>query len=132
VELTLDDLAGMADLVVLGDVVDVAHQRDNATGNISALATFSVRQTFKGESLSELLIRTPGGSFDGETQQVEDALRFAHGESAVTFLENDGAISRVVGEFQGKFTVYGYNTVSNIPLQEFIAQVNNAIVRREP
>ncbi|RJQ36457.1 MAG: hypothetical protein C4555_07460 [Dehalococcoidia bacterium] len=126
-ELTIDDLAEKADLVVLGEVVSIAYQRDTETGSIYTLVTFSVRQTFKGESLPELIIRIPGGSLDGEIQQVEDAPRFAQGESAIIFLENGDAIFRVVGSFQGKFTVYNDSMVGSIPLQEFITQVNNAI-----
>ncbi len=128
-KLTLDDLAARANLVVLGEVVDVVYQKE-ANGNIYTLATLSVGQTFKGGTIKEVVISTPGGKLDGKILEVEGAPNFQLGESAIVFLEKGDGIFRVIGGFQGKFTIDKNNMVGNVPLQRFVEQVNNAVAEQ--
>jgi len=129
VKLTLDDLAARANLVVLGEVVDVVYQKE-ANGNIYTLATLSVGQTFKGGTIKEVVISTPGGKLDGKILEVEGAPNFQLGESAIVFLEKGDGIFRVIGGFQGKFTIDKNNMVGNVPLQQFVEQVRNAVAKQ--
>jgi len=128
-KLTLDDLAARANLVVLGEVVDVVYQKE-ANGNIYTLATLSVGQTFKGGTIKEVVISTPGGKLDGKILEVEGAPNFQLGESAIVFLEKGDGIFRVIGGFQGKFTIDKNNMVDNVPLQQFAEQVRNAVAKQ--
>ena len=128
-KLTLDDLAARANLVVLGEVVDVVYQKE-ANGNIYTLATLSVGQTFKGGTIKEVVISTPGGKLDGKILEVEGAPNFQLGESAIVFLEKGDGIFRVIGGFQGKFTIDKNNMVGNVPLQQFVEQVRNAVAKQ--
>lgn len=128
-KLTLDDLAARANLVVLGEAVDIVYQKE-ANGNIYTLATLSVGQTFKGRTIKEVVISTPGGKLDGKILEVEGAPNFQLGESAIVFLEKGDGIFRVIGEFQGKFTIDKNNMVGNVPLQQFVEQVRNAVAKQ--
>jgi len=128
-KLTLDDLAARANLVVLGEVVDVVYQKE-ANGNIYTLATLSVGQTFKGGTIKEVVISTPGGKLDGKTLEVEGAPNFQLGESVIVFLEKGDGIFRVIGGFQGKFTIDKNNMVGNVPLQQFVEQVRDAVAKQ--
>ena len=127
--LTLDDLAARANLVVLGEVVDIVYQKE-ADGSIYTLATLSVEQTFKGETIKEVVISTPGGKLDGEILEVEGAPKLQLGESAIVFLEKGDGIFRVIGGFQGKFTIDENNMVGNVPLPQFVEQVRNAVAKQ--
>lgn len=128
-KLTLDDLAARANLVVLGEVVDVVYQKE-ANGNIYTLATLSIGQTFKGGTIKEVVISTPGGKLNGKILEMESAPNFQLGESAIVFLEKGDGIFRVIGGFQGKFTIDKNNMVGNVPLQQFVEQVRNAVAKQ--
>ncbi len=128
-KLTLDDLAARANSVVLGEAVDVACHKDT-NGNIYTLVTFSVEQIFKGETANQVVVSVPGGKLDGEMMEVEDAPNFLLGERAVVFLEKGDGIFRVVGGFQGKLTIDKGNMVGNMPLQDFVEQVKNAVAKQ--
>jgi hypothetical protein len=128
-KLTLDDLAARADLVLLGKAVDVTGHEE-ASGNVYTLVTFSVEQFFKGETANQVVVSVPGGKLDGQIQVVEDAPSFQLGERVVVFLEKGDGIFRVLGGFQGKFTIDKNNMVGNVPLQEFVEQVRNAIAKQ--
>jgi hypothetical protein len=128
VKMSLDDLAAKANLVILGKVVNVVYQKE-ANGNIYTLVTFSVEQIFKGETAQEMVISVPGGKFDGLIQLVEGTPTFQLSERAVVFLEKGDGIFRVIGGFQGEFTINEGNMVGNVPLQQFVIQVNNAIAK---
>lgn len=128
-KLTLDDLATRADLVLLGEAVDVASHKD-ANGSIYTMVTFSVEQIFKGGTTNDVAVRVPGGELDGQIQLVEDASSFQLGERAVVFLEKGEGIFHVFGGFQGKFTIDKNNMVGNIPLQEFVEQVRNSVAKQ--
>ncbi len=127
--LTLDDLAARANLVVLGEIVDVVYQKE-ANGNIYTLATLSVGQTFKGGTIKEVVISTPGGKLDGKILEVEGAPNFQLGESVIVFLEKGDGIFHVIGGFQGKFTIDKNNMVGNVPVQQFVEQVRNAVAKQ--
>lgn len=128
-KLTLDDLATRANLVVLGEVIDVMYQKE-ANDNIYTLVTLSIEQTFKGEAKKGVVISIPGGKLDGKVLEVEDASNFQLGEGTIVFLEKGDEIFRVVGGFQGKFTIDKNNMVGNVPLQRFVEQVNNAVAEQ--
>ncbi len=48
----------------------------------------------------------------------------------MVFLESSDGFSLVVVGFQGKFTIDKDNMVGNMPLQEFVEQVKNAIAKQ--
>ena len=129
VKLTLDDLAARANLILLGEVVDVVYQKE-ANGSIYTLVTFSVEQIFKGEVADEVVVSVPGGELDGQIQTVEDTPSFQLGERAMVFLEKGDGIPRVFGGFQGKLTIDKDNMIGNVPLQEYIEQVKNAVTKQ--
>lgn len=127
-KLTLDDLAARSHLTVLGEVIEVTYRKDT-NGNIYTLTTLSVEQTFKGESVKQVVITAAGGKVDGQMLHVEDAASFQPGERAVIFLEKNNETFTVTGGFQGKFIVDKNLMVDNIPLQEFIQRVTEALAR---
>lgn len=128
-KLTLDDLAARANLIILGDVGDVAYQKE-ANGSIYTLITFSVEQILKGETTNKVVVKVPGGELDGQIQVVEDAPTFQLGDRVVFFLENGDGIFQVFGGFQGKFTIDKNDMVGNTPLSDFIEQVKNAVAKQ--
>lgn len=124
-KLSLHDLAARAGLIVVGKVVGITYAKD-AAGNIYTQVAFSVEQTLKGESAREVVINVPGGKLDGRVLEVEDAPSFQSGEKAVVFLQKADGNFRVVGGFQGKFSIGQNDMVGGVPLQQFIEQVRGA------
>jgi hypothetical protein len=126
-KLTVEELTARADAILVGEVTDGScYQEDE--GNIYTQVTLSVEQTIKGETKEAVSVRVPGGELNGQTLWVEDAPSFQAGERAVVFLEEREGILTVVGGFQGKFTIDNNNMVSgNMPLTEFIDQINNIL-----
>jgi hypothetical protein len=128
-KLTLDEIEDKANQAILGKVTHIVYQKDN-NGNINTLVTFSIEQTFKGDAMQEMEVSVPGGKVDGQTLMIEDAPIFQLGERSVVFLENSNGIMRVVGGIQGEFLITEGNMVGDIPLSQFIVQVNNAITKQ--
>ena len=114
---------------MVGKVVSITYAKD-AQGNIYTWVGFSAEQTLKGETAKEVIIVVPGGELNGVVMEVEDAPTFQARETAVVFLAKSDGTFRVVGGFQGKFTIDKNSTVGGVPLQQFIQQVRDAMPKR--
>lgn len=121
-KLTLEQLAAKANSILVGKVTNIACYQEGK-GNIYTLVTLSVEQTIKGETEGEVVIRVLGGEVGELEMMVTDTPSFQVGERAVVFLDKGEGIFTVVGGFQGKFTIDENNMVGNIPLTEFIDQI---------
>lgn len=127
-QLTLDNLTARSDAIFAGEVIDITYRKE-AEGNIYTFITLAVDQTIKGKTEGEVVIRVFGGEIDGSRLVVEDAPQFQSGERLVVFLnkEEDDKF-RVVGGFQGKFTIDENDIVSgNVPLEQFIDQIKTIL-----
>jgi hypothetical protein len=111
--LTVEDLSvgravALADVVVLGEVVD---QRVllGPGGNVHTDSTVRVERTIAGAALGAdmLVVRHLGGVLPDLASHVEGMPTFAPGERVLLLLarRNDGATFHTVGAFLGAYTV---------------------------
>lgn len=115
-----------AALIVIGRVSGVANEA--SAGQASTLFTVAVERTLKGTSAAQVTVRVAGGTVGGQTQTVEDSAHFAVGELVLVFLEPDVDGFRVVGGFQGKFSIDDRGRIGNEPVDQFVRRVQNALV----
>lgn len=105
VPLSLDQLTGESDAVVLGHCID---KRVYKTGEmIYTEYTVRVYDVLKGSTLKEVKVVQPGGESGGKGIYVAGVARFAPAEEVMLFLGKDiGGRRDLVGWSQGKFTIY--------------------------
>jgi len=130
-KLSVDDLAGRADLIVVGDATDIHYDR-NGNGDVKTLVRLSVTDVVKGTSVEELVIQVAGGQSGDVNVSVEDTPEFRLGERVVVFLRQVGAGAfTVVGGFQGRFGIDESDMVSgNVPLTQFIDQITDIVAEQ--
>ncbi len=104
VPLTVDQMTDASDLVVRGTITEVWSEKDDR-GYIWTHAQVEIAQTWKGETLSHVVISQPGGYLGSEFSIVRSVARFSVGEETVLFLETTADLLQPVGMFQGKYTV---------------------------
>lgn len=106
-----------ADLAVIGVVkkrLGTTRQTD-ATGEDMVYTRWLIQpdRTIKGRASASVIVRTMGGRYGLTVVDVEDQPTFEVGEKVMLFLQSYPGWSsdyRVVGEFQGKFTLNGSGT----------------------
>ena len=95
-----------ADAVVLGEVVRSSSRFEQGGKWIVTDTTVKVEKTFKGQSVGEVVLTTPGGSVGGLHQQTVGVPRLENGAERVLFLKElkDGGTT-IVGMAQGAYEV---------------------------
>ena len=110
VEMSTDDMAQAASLIVSGRVTNV--QSTWVNRDLVTLATISVSEVLKGQAGSEITVVIPGGVDMNRpipiAVSVPAAPQFSDNESTLLFLVNEDQVQdsyAVVGFSQGKFTL---------------------------
>lgn len=123
---TLAELAGAAELIVVGTVEEMSSQW-NAEGNqIHTDVRVSVQKCVKGPwRPGQVTIRVAGGRVDDVVQSLSAGPRFEAGEEVLVFLERaDEDTFRTIGGFQGKLTLSEQRLVDrDVPLESFLSEV---------
>ena len=125
IPLSLSELTGLADTVVLGTVVSSSSQWNAEHNNIYTEVVVSVADSLKGSAGEKTItIIVPGGTVGEITQWVEDTATFEAGEQVGLFLEDlnsakvsemgldsasrmsaNGSAVRIIGGLQGKLSL---------------------------
>lgn len=101
-ELSVVDLDRAAEVVVLGDVVEMESYWDS--GLIVTETTIAVEQCLSGVCGEAIVVTSIGGQVGDIVQQVQGAASFAPGDRVVAFLREDVRQNYVtVGMAQGAF-----------------------------
>ncbi len=105
VPIAVSNLAGAADVVVLGTVHAVRVERD-PTGRTFTAVEVEPTEVLKGTTPpGALVVRELGGLTAAGGSVVGGSATFAPGECVLLFLRRDGPDLRLVGQAQGKFSV---------------------------
>ncbi|MHB8421069.1 MAG: hypothetical protein ACYDCL_23605 [Myxococcales bacterium] len=112
--LSLDDLAGRAELVVLGRVTGQQARWSRDHLRIATRVEVQVDERWKGAAGGEITLLCPGGELDGLGQVVLGEPRFEVGERVVLFLVKRGDFYRAVGMSQGVFRVEGATATQDL------------------
>lgn len=107
VPFSLDRLVTDADTIVHGSVVRRESRWDTSGRLIVTDVTLDVSETLKGEPAVRQTLRIAGGTVGEVTLTMSEVPEFRDGEDVIVFLAHDQVPSRVVGLWQGKFTVEG-------------------------
>jgi hypothetical protein len=121
-KMTLEDLVTGAELIVVGEVTDIACYEEGK-GNIYTQVILLVERIIKGDCGQEVVIRVPGGEVGNIVLWVEDMPGFARDERVLVFLQKcvDGTWFEdcqgsyiVYGGFQGKSNIGRYDSLADI------------------
>jgi hypothetical protein len=123
-------LALKADYILLGKITDIKYDQRGA-GDIFTLATLAVERNIKGEAGREVVIRIPGGEAGGLTMMVTDTPGFRQGERALVFLKESQDFFTVCGGLYGKIPIDASDKVSGMPLDEYIAGLENTLAEKQ-
>jgi len=104
--LTLEDLVDASDRVVQGRVVASWTAWDQNHRYIWTHYRIRVAEAMKGGGAAEIVISEPGGSLDGQTLLIADAVAYTPGEEVIVFTRRVPAgYLRTTGYGQGKYSV---------------------------
>jgi hypothetical protein len=124
--LSIEELAGKADMIVLGTVIQQESAWDAQHTVISTTVTLAVVRTLAGPSAEVVTLQVTGGIVGTMGMRTSTDAEFRDGERVIVFLNTSTVPSTVVGMQQGKFTVQD-NTVIGAGttwlLDDFIAAV---------
>jgi len=110
--LSIDEVAGDAELVFQGTVVNRESRIDTASGIIHTYVTFSVEEVIKGEYTGDQLeLRFTGGEVNGEIVEVSGLTLPADGELGIYFVEalNRDLVNPLLGWSQGHYLIVEEN-----------------------
>lgn len=104
---TFNDLVARADVIFIGDVLDVRpFTVATPTGDlIKTRVTFVVRDALWGTTSSMESFEFLGGVINGKGLRVAEMPTFAPGDRRVVFARRDGGINPIVGFTQGLMRV---------------------------
>ena len=133
VELSLEQLARDADLIVVGKVESVTSQM--ISGKIWSSATIAVESRIKGDEAGQgkVVVSFPGGKVGDIGMQVEDSPNYKKDEEVVVFLKKMQGESHFLtaGSSQGKFIIdQGIVLRENIPLEQFRDRIETILETR--
>lgn len=118
--MSLEEIAGRADVIVLGTVESAESAWSEDGRIIVTRATVSVERALKGGPRLRVVVETPGGRVGDQTMIASGAPVFRAGERLVLFLEPAGAAGAdAAGGGAGPRAVVGWN-------------LGRMIVRRDP
>jgi len=105
VPLSLEDLTGESESVVLGHCIDKRVYQEGKM--IWTEYTIQVYEVLKGEKVKEIKVRQPGGEIGELGIAVSGAVSFAPLEEVLLFLGKEEKGARApIGWAQGKFKIY--------------------------
>jgi hypothetical protein len=121
----IDELAGTAELIFEGEVVQRDTRQDLVSGLIFTYVTFQVRDVVKGEFGGDTLeLKFTGGSYNGSLVEISGLVIPALGEQGIYFVESLSAdmLNPLLGWSQGHYLIFDDNgerrvsTVDNRPV----------------
>ncbi len=128
---SVEDLTGEADVIVIGDVKEVASRWNLWRTTIYTYSTLSVEKYIKGTGHETLTIITEGGTVGDLSMWVEDVPVFTKNETVLVFLKQAGNEFSVVGWIQGKYIVENEYvrdlSDEKTSLKDFLRRVEDAI-----
>lgn len=99
-------LAAESDVIQVGEVTSQWSSWDPETRLIYTYTKLKVKETVKGQTQDEVLIKQPGGEVGGIGMKVHGMATFSQGEKALVFLKkSDSGTPSVVGMAQGKYKI---------------------------
>lgn len=105
-KMSLEDLTREADVILIGNIVDVDSKWGLERDKIYTYSTVSVERYIKGGTgEEELTILSEGGRIGTLFIWVEDTPTFLKDETVLVFLKKSGKEYNVVGMSQGKYTL---------------------------
>lgn len=105
-KMSLEDLTREADVILIGNIVDVDSKWGLERDKIYTYSTVSVERYIKGGTGEEkLTILSEGGRVGTLFIWVEDTPTFLKDETVLVFLKKSGKEYNVVGMSQGKYTL---------------------------
>ncbi len=105
-KMSLEDLTREADVILIGDIVDVQSKWGLERDKIYTYSTVFVERYIKGGTGEEkLTILSEGGRIGTLFIWVEDTPTFLKDEMVLVFLKKSGKEYSVVGLSQGKYTL---------------------------
>jgi len=107
VAMSVEQLAGTADTIVVGTVLEQTSAWNADRSAIHTDVVVSVDELVKGNAAGEVVVRVAGGYIESEDigMGVSDTPTFRDGEQVVLFLNAGAEVATVTGQFQGKLTV---------------------------
>ncbi len=141
VRMSLDDLAGTAEVGIVGMVQQVESRYTKDGDSIYTAASVSVEKSLKGSPGQFVTVEYEGGEVGDTGLKVSDAPDLEKGEKVVLFLKSkgieDSAAFMVVGNAQGKYSIKdgiasrsGFETVGGLsagddalPLTDLVSRV---------
>lgn len=128
---SVEDLTREADVIVIGDVKEVASRWNMWRTAIYTYSTLLVEKYIKGTGPETLTIITEGGNVGDLWMWVEDVPDFTKNETVLVFLKQAGDEFSVVGWIQGKYIVEDEYvrdlSDEKTSLKEFLRRVEDAM-----
>ena len=128
-KISLADLVGKADTIVLGTVTQQVSAWDARYTAIYTDVTLAVELVLTGHQGGVVTFRVPGGVVKGMGMGTSNDATFRVGERVIVCLDTNAVPNTVVGMQQGKFTVEDNMVIGadeTWSLHEFIAVVHTA------
>lgn len=129
-QMDLQRLATAADFILVASVTEIKSEWNTEQTRIHTDARLSVQQCLKGPSRpDQVTVRIPGGQVGEIVQSVSPVAEFQVGEDVVVFLEyGEQDAFRVVGAFQGKFTLENGTLLgTDVSAESFLNQIGEII-----
>ncbi|HXI13549.1 MAG TPA: hypothetical protein VNM92_13045 [Thermoanaerobaculia bacterium] len=100
-----DAKVGEADAIILGECKSTRSQLDPSGKWIVTYSTFSVKKSFKGNSVGEVTVVTPGGHVGNLHQTTVGIPEFRQGDEKVLFVKQREIGSTILYADQGTYDV---------------------------
>lgn len=129
VQLSIEQLAGAADAIVVGKVVAVTAEQRGAL--IYSMARIKVEQAVKGNNRGEVIVESLGGRIGDQVLAVSETTPYAAGERVVVFLKKaeKAETYHTVGVRQGKLLVQDDVVAGhNLSLEALLRRVRALLV----
>lgn len=122
-----EELAGRADLVVLGTVTGISSYEEGR-GNIYRVIQLAVEETVKGQPRESVALRVPGGEVNGHGLWVSEAPEFGLGERVAVFLKEKSGGVFEARSHSNKFTIQGNRVLeTGQTTGEFVSSLRKAL-----
>jgi hypothetical protein len=136
-KMSVEDLTRGADIILIGNIVDVQSKWGLQRDKIYTYSTVSVERYIKGGTGEEnLTIISEGGRVGTLFIWKEDTPTFLKDQTVLVFLKKSGKEYNVVGLSQGEYTLKngvltGQNGSEGIKLKEFLSQIEAMVPQQE-
>jgi len=133
VAMSVEQLAGTADTIVVGTVLEQTSAWNADRSAIHTDVVVSVDELVKGNAAGEVVVRVAGGYIESEDigMGTSNDPTFRDGEQVVLFLNAGDPVATLTGMFQGKLTVTDGTVTTNtgqaVSVDEFINTVRDSL-----